>query len=91
MAKNAYAQALLKATKESYNKGVWDGMNFMLNLCAISGNRKLGLGDKRLTVLEQGVQELVDEFVDEDDPLVNEVHIERTVRQIRKKGWVEDG
>lgn len=89
--KNAFADKILNSNKQKYQDGFWDGMNIMLNLVAIALNHnpKRRFGDKRLTELEQDVQELIDELIDVNDPLVNAVHIEREVKRIRGKGWKE--
>ena len=91
MAKNAYARKLFKVKDDAYTDGVWEGMQLMLNLVAIALNHVFGFGEKRLSRLEAKVQKLVDELVDTNDPLVNKVHIEKAVRQIRKGAWVNDG
>ena len=89
--KNAFATAVANAKKEGYTDGVWEGMQLMLNLQAIALNHIFGFGEKRLSRLEKKVQKLVDELIDTNDPLVNKVHIEKAVRQIRKGAWVNDG
>jgi hypothetical protein len=45
----------------------------------------------RLSRLEGKVQELVDEIVDTNDPIVTKAHIETALKQIRGKEWVCDG
>ena len=84
MAKNAFAVGVLKAREEGHTEGVWEGVKLGLNLAAIALNRTYGFGDKRLTVVEAKVQELVNEMVDAGDPFVNKAHIEKAVRQIRR-------
>jgi hypothetical protein len=93
MAKNVLARTLLRTKDKAYTDGVWEGMQLMLNLVAIAlnHNKKFWFGEKRLSELEKDVQGLVNEMVDTNDPLVNKVHIEKAVRQIRKGAWVDDG
>lgn len=87
--KNAYAKKLFQTKENAYADGVWEGLQLGLNLAAIALNHTFGFGDIRLTRLEAEVQKLVNEMVDAGDPLVNKVHIEAAVRQIRGKGWRE--
>jgi hypothetical protein len=87
--KNAYARTLLKAKDDAYTEGVWEGVQLCLNIVAIGLNHTYGFGEKRLSRLEAKVQDLFNEMVDANDPLVNKVHIERAVRQIRKGAWKE--
>ena len=87
--KNAYANKLRTTRDTAYTDGIWDGINLGLNLCAIANNRVHGHGDARLTKTEAYVQKLVDELIDTNDPLVNKVHIEEAVRQIRGEHYNE--
>ena len=90
MAKNAYAKKLFQTKNNAYSDGVWSGIQMGLNLAAIALNHKFGFGEERLKRLEQKVQELVDEIVDTNDPLVTKVHIETALKQIRGKEFVCD-
>ena len=87
--KNAYARKLLQTKDNAYTDGVWDGMRRGFNLVAIALNRTDGFGEKRIKRLEAKVQELVNEIVDTNDPVVTNAHIEKALRQIRGKGWDE--
>jgi high-affinity Fe2+/Pb2+ permease len=87
MAKNVLARTLLKTKDQAYTEGVWEGVQLCLNIVAIALNHTYGFGEKRLSRLEAKVQDLFDELVDTNDPLVNKVHIEKAVRQIRKGAW----
>ena len=89
--KNAYAKTLLRTKDKAYTDGVWEGVQLCLNIVAIALNHTYGFGEKRLSRLEKKVQDLFNEMVDAGDPLVNKVHIEKAVRQIRKGAWVNDG
>ena len=89
--KNAYATKLRQTKDNAYSDGVWNGLQMGLNLAAIALNHKFGFGNKRLKRLEQKVQELVDEIVDTNDPVVTKAHIETALKQIRGKDWVCDG
>lgn len=91
MAKNAYAKKLFQTKNNAYADGVWNGLQMGLNLAAIALNHKFGFGNLRLSRLEQKVQELVDEIVDTNDPIVTKAHIETALKQIRGKDWVCDG
>lgn len=90
MAKNCFAKKLLQTKDNAYTEGVWAGIQLWLNLVAIGLNHDFGFGEQRLSRLEAKVQALMNEMVDAGDPLVNKVHIEKAVRQIRKKAWVEE-
>ena len=90
MAKNCFAKKLFQTKENAYTEGVWEGVQLCLNIVAIALNHTFGFGEKRLSRLEAKVQELFNELVDAGDPLVNKVHIEKAVRQIRRKAWVED-
>ena len=85
--KNAYANKLLQTKDKAYTDGVWDGMRMGFNIVAIALNHKFGFGEIRLKRLEGKVQELVDEMIDTRDPLVNKVHIENAIKQIRGDSW----
>lgn len=74
---------------DAYTEGVWEGVQLCLNIVAIALNHTYGFGEKRLSRLEAKVQDLFNEMVDANDPLVNKVHIEKAVRQIRKDAWKE--
>ena len=89
--KNNFLNEVMQGRKKKYQDGFWDGMRIMLNLVAIALNHnpKRRFGDKRLTELEADVQALIDELIDVNDPTVNAVHIEREVRRIRGKNFVE--
>lgn len=91
--KNALVGKILNSNKQKYQDGFWDGMSMMLNLVAIALNHnpKRRFGDGRLTELESDVQDLIDELIDVNDPLVNAVHIEREVKRIRGKNFRVDG
>jgi hypothetical protein len=58
-----------------------------LNLSAISLNHTFGFGDSRLSRLEQGVQGLVNEVVDLNDPELTQSRIEREIKRIRGASW----
>ncbi len=87
MNKNVYLKQVQKIKEEAYRDGVWDGMRMGFNIVAIALNHLFGFGETRLKRLEGKVQDLVDEMIDTNDPLVNKVHIETAVKQIRGKGW----
>lgn len=91
MPKNAYANKLFQTKQNAYADGVWSGLQMGLNIAAIALNHEFGFGDVRLTRLEQKVQNLVNEIVDTNDPLVTKVHIETALKQIRGKDWTCDG
>lgn len=85
---SAYLDKLRKVKDESYANGLWDGMRMGFNLVAIAlnHNKKFGFGEKRLKELEADVQDLVDELID-NDPIVNKVHIENAIKQIRGEAY----
>lgn len=87
MSKNAYLNNIRQQKNAAYTDGIWDGINLGLNLCAIANNRVHGHGDARLTKTEAYVQKLIDEMIDVNDPLVNKVHIEEAVKQIRGENY----
>lgn len=89
-AKNAYATTLRQAKENAYADGVWSGLQMGLNLAAIALNHEYSFGEARLSRLEKKVQELVDEIVDTRDPDVTKAHIEKALKQIRGKEWVEN-
>ena len=91
MPKNAYAKKLFQTRDNAYSDGVWHGLRMGLNLSAIALNHHFGFGESRLKRLEGYVQELVDEIVDTNDPIVTQAHIETAVKQIRGKEFVYDG
>lgn len=88
--KNAFFTNVKQAREEGYVKGVWDGMRMGFNIVAIALNHKFGFGETRLKRLEGFVQDLVNEIVDTNDPLVTKVHIEQALRQIRGKEWEDE-
>lgn len=91
MAKNCFAQQMFQNKEKAYRNGVLDGMRMGFNIAAIALNRVYGFGEERLSRLEKKVQDLVDEIVDTNDPVVTKVHIETAIKQIRGEAWVNDG
>ena len=85
--KNAYAGKLHQTKEKAYRDGVWDGMRMGFNIVAIALNHKFGFGNERITRLEEKVQELVDEIVDTNDPMVVRAHLDKALEQIRGEGW----
>ena len=85
--KNAYFNKLRSTKDKAYMDGFWDGMRIAFNIVAIALNRVFGFGEARIKRLETKVQALVDELIDTKDPLVNSVHIEEAVKQIRGNAW----
>ena len=90
MAKNAYLRGVKEIKEKAYRDGVWDGMRMGFNIVAIALNHKFGFGEERLSRLEAKVQELVNEIVVTNDPLVTKVHIETAIKQIRGDAWEDD-
>ena len=90
MAKNCFAQQMFQNKERAYRNGVMDGMRMRFNIVAIALNRVYGFGEERLSRLEAKVQDLVEEIVDTNDPVVTEAHIKTAVKQIRGKAW-DDG
>lgn len=87
MAKNSYANTLIKTKEKAYRDGVWDGMRMGFNIVAIALNHQFGFGNERITRLERKVQDLVNEIVDTNDPMVTRAHIDTALKQIRGEGW----
>lgn len=87
--KNVYANQLRATKTNAYNDGVWDGMRMGLNLCAIALNHACGFGETRIRRVEAKVQELVNEIVVMNDPMVTKDHIEKALKQIRGEHWEE--
>lgn len=87
MNKNVFLKQVKEVKEKAYRDGVWDGMRMGLNITAIALNHKFGFGEERLKRLEAKVQDLVDEMITTNDPLVNKVHIENAIKQIRGEGW----
>ena len=85
--KNAYLHKLRQTKDQAYTDGVWDGMRMGFNIVAIALNHTFGFGEERIKRLETKVQELVNEIVDTNDPVVTEAHIEQAIRQIRGDKW----
>ena len=89
--KNAFAKKLLQTKEKSYTDGVWDGMRMGFDIVAIALNHLFGFGNDRISRLEKKVQELVNEIVDTNDPVVTQVRIDRSLKQIRGKEWKHNG
>lgn len=87
MTKNAFAKKLFQQKHNAYADGMWFGLRLGLNLSAIALNHIFGFGENRLKRLEGKVQELVDEIVITNDPIVTEARIEKALKQIRGKAW----
>ena len=85
--KNAFLHKLRQTKDQAYTDGVWDGMRMGFNIVAIALNHTFGFGEERIKRLETKVQELVNEIVDTNDPVVTEAHIEQAIRQIRGDKW----
>jgi hypothetical protein len=91
MAKNAFAKKLFQQKENAFADGMWSGLRMGLNLAAIALNHTFGFGESRLKRLEGKVQELIDEIVITNDPVVTEARIEKALKQIRGKAWECDG
>jgi len=87
MAKNQIVQMVKEARRESFADGLWQGLQFGINLTAIALNHRYGFGDERLTAIEGDVQKLVDEIVDVNDPDVTDAHIRYEIKRIRGKNY----
>lgn len=85
--KNAYAKTLLQTKDKAYTDGVWDGMRMGFNIVAIALNHEFGFGESRIKRVEQKVQDLVNEIVDTNDPVVTDAHIQQAIKQIRGEEW----
>lgn len=85
--KNAYINKLRQTKDNAYTDGVWDGMRMGFNIVAIALNHEFGFGENRLKRLEGKVQDLVNEIVDTNDPVVTESHITTAIKQIRGEAW----
>ena len=85
MNKNVFLKQIKEVKEKAYREGVWDGMRMGFNLTAIKLNQspKFRFGDQRLSELEAGVQDYVDEIIKTDDPYVVKVHIEQELKRIR--------
>lgn len=84
---NKLAQLLQKARQQGFEDGLYQGLQFGVNLTAIAFNHRYGFGDKRLTLIQGDVQKLVDEVVDVNDPAVTEEHIRYEMRRIRGENY----
>ena len=87
MVKNAYLNNMRETKEKAYRDGVMAGMHMGFNIAAIKLNHLFGFGDGRITKLEAGVQDFVEEIVDLNDPLVTQVRVERELKRIRGEGW----
>lgn len=87
MSKNVVLQKIRDARSEGFADGLWQGLQFGINLTAIALNHRYGFGDERLTAIEGDVQMLVDEIVDVNDPDVTEAHIRYEIKRIRGKNY----
>ena len=84
--KNAFANKLFQTKSNAYADGVWNGMMMGFDLVAIALNHEFGFGNERITRLEKKVQELVNEVVDTNDPIVTKAHLDKAISQIRGEG-----
>ena len=87
MPKNKLAKLLEEARQRGFEDGLWQGLQFGVNLYAISNNHLYGHGEIRLDRSVAYVQKLVNEVVDVDDPEATEAHINYEMKRIRRKGW----
>lgn len=87
MGVNSFAKKMFKVKEEVYRNGVMDGLQEGLDLAVIALNHEFGFGEARLNRLEKKVQELINEIVDTNDPIVTKAHIEQAIKQIRGEGW----
>ena len=90
MGANKLAQLLAEARQRGFEDGLYQGLQFGVNLTHISNNHVHGHGDKRITRTHTYVQKLVDEVVDVNDPDVTEAHIKQEMKRIRRKTYEED-
>ena len=85
--KNAYVNKLRQAKSDAYKDGVVGGMKMGFDLVAIALNHEFGFGNERLKRLEEKVQELVNDVVDTNDPIVTKAHLRMALKQIRGEEW----
>ena len=78
--KNNYLQQLQNAALKGRQEGIFLG----LDICAIALNEEFGFGEKRLQVLEQAVQKMIDEIGTYKDSEKLAVHLAKRLAQIRK-------
>ena len=87
MVKNVFLKNVRETKEKAYQDGVWDGMRLGFNIAAIKLNHIFGFGDTRISRLEEGVQDFVDDIVDLNDPYVTKVRVEREIKRIRGERW----
>lgn len=87
MNKNVFLKQVKEVKEKAYRDGVWDGMRMGFNITAIKLNHIFRFGNGRLSTLEEGVQDYVDDIIKTDDPYVVKVHLESEVKRIRGEGW----
>lgn len=87
MAKNHLAMQLKTVKENAYANGVMDGIGMGLDLCTIALNRLFGFGVSRIETLEKGVNELVGEIIDTNEPGLTQQKIEIALKQIRGEDY----
>lgn len=87
---NKLAQLLAEARQRGFEDGLYQGLQFGVNLTHIANNHVHGHGEKRIMRTHNLVQKLVDEVVDVNDPDVTEAHIKQEMKRIRRKAYEED-
>ena len=90
MGNSKLAQLLLEARQRGFEDGLYQGLQFGVNLTHIANNHVHGHGEKRIMRTHNLVQKLVDEVVDVNDPDVTEAHIKQEMKRIRRKAYEED-
>ena len=87
--KNNLAQLLIEARQRGFEDGLWQGLQFGINLTHIANNHVHGHGEVRLDRTHKRVQQLVNEVVNVNDPDVTDAHIKREMKRIRRKSYEE--
>lgn len=83
---NKNLMALLnQSKKEGYADGISDGIQFCFQITSIVLNNKFAFGKKRIQETRQGVNDILNEIIDDQDAVWTKSKLDRALAQINKR------
>lgn len=83
MANNNLAKMIKQAKQTAFEDGLWQGINFGVNVAALAYYNSLGIGRKRCDRAQAEAQRIVDEIINVNDPDWTAARLEEAVKKIK--------
>ena len=81
---NAYLKRIQDAKEAAYSNGVLDGITYGINVAAIAYHNALGIGKERTKKAEDEVNRILQEVIDDKDPVYTAKKIQDAVRLLKE-------